>query len=186
MKMLSQFSLRELLLLILSAGVAVATLRAGGILAPATIMLMMLATMCSGIVAFVGRCRLRAAAMGFLVPVAMYSAIVWASGLRELDPYDGRLPTSRSLAPLFEALATRTWRDAITGEIDPDYDPAIVLRGGFGGGPPMVLHESPDRSSFMVLGHVLVAACLGYIGSKFAVGVHCWQNVDDEECEGSG
>ncbi len=180
MKTFFHFSLRELLFVVLFAGLGLAALRAGGLLASLTLMLAITMTMCFAIVAFVGRRQLQAFAIGFLVPVVTYAGIVWAVGVSELDPYSGELPTSQLLQPVFEVIVTQAWVNITTGKIDPGYDPATDPNrnlgggggGGFSGSSPMRISELPDRQTFMCLGHVLIAMIFGYAGAKFAVGVH--------------
>jgi hypothetical protein len=144
----------------------------------------MLATMAWAIIAFTGIDRLRVFAIGFLVPVIAYAITVWAVGPKEMDPYQGKLPTSRLLGHLFPVLGKQMWVDNTTGKELPDYDPSRDGGGGFGagglgvggfavGGVASVGYvESPDRQTFMSVGHVLIAMLLGYGGARFAVAVH--------------
>jgi len=185
-----QISLRELLFALLFAGLGLSSLRAGGLLASATFLLAILLTMGFAIVAFVGRDRLQAFGIGFVIPVIAYAATVLAIGKSELDPYEGKLPTSRLLQPMFRLMAKQTWTNAFTGEVIPDYDPATDSNmggggGGFGGSP-IGLTESLDRPTFMSLGHVLFAMMLGYTGAKFAVAVHRSQHRPNAECDELG
>ncbi len=173
----SQFSLRELLFVVLFAGLGLASLRAGGVLGSITVFLAIVLTICLAIMAFVGRGQLQAFAIGYLIPVVAYAAIVLAVGKSELDPYEGKLPTSQLLKPMFRAIAKQTWINVMTGEVVPDYDPASVpnrMSGGGGGfsGSQMGLSEYPDRPTFMSLGHMIIAIMFGYAGGKFGVAVH--------------
>jgi hypothetical protein len=192
-----QVSLREILFVVLFAAIGLASLRAGGVVASCTVFLAIVVTMCMAIVAFVGRYTTQAFAIGFLIPVIAYGAAVLAAGKSELDPYEGKLPTSRLLLPLFQVMAKQTWTNLLTGQVVPDYDPttdpdrAGPVGGGFGGSP-MGVSESPDRPTFMSLGHVLVAMMFGYTGAKFAVIVHrkqrkgrphCGEHTDEREPE---
>ena len=185
MKSHSQISLRDLLYVLLFAGLGLSSLRAGGLLASTTVFLAILLTMCFAIVAFVGRDSLRAFGIGFLIPVIAYAATVVTIGKSELDPYEGKLPTSRLLLPMFRVMAKQTWTNVLTGEVVPDYDPATDSSAGGGGfgGSPIGSSESPDRPTFMSLGHVLIAMMLGYAGAKFAVAVHRGQRRPATKCD---
>lgn len=185
MKAASQLSLRELLAIVLFAGLGLASLRAGGVFASIVNFGAMVLTVCFAIIAFVGREQLRVFAIGFLIPVVAYAGIVLTVGKSELDPYEGKLATSQLLRPLFRMIAKPIWTNTLTGEVVPDYNPAKdpnrggggMGGGGMGGlaGSPMGYSESPDRSTFMSLAHVLVAMMFGYAGGRFAVAVHCRQ-----------
>ncbi|HUY91094.1 MAG TPA: hypothetical protein VMV10_20315 [Pirellulales bacterium] len=165
-----QVSLRELLFLVLFAAIGLASLRAGGVVASIVVMLAIVATMCFAILAFVGRHSIQAFAIGFLLPVIVYVAAILVVGKSELDPYAGKLPTSRLLRPMFRLMVKPTWTDMSTGQVVPDYDPDTDP-GGYGAAP-MAFSESLDRRTFMSLGHVLFAMMFGYAGAKFAVAVH--------------
>ena len=188
MKSEAQVSLRELLFVVLFAGLGLASLRADGVVSSFTIFLAIVVTMCLAIVAFVGRHTNQAFAIGYLIPVIAYGAVVLAVGKSELDPYDGKLPTSRLLLPMFRVMVKQTWTDVLTGQVVPDYDPATDPNragaggGGFGGSP-MGLSESPDRPTFMSLGHILIAMIFGYSGAKFAVIVHRKQQRFRPNCD---
>jgi hypothetical protein len=183
MKSYCQFSLRELLLVVLFAGLGLGSLRTGGLVASITVFLAIVLTMCLAIVAFVGRERPQAFAIGCLIPVIVYAATVRAAGQSELDPYEAKLPTSRLLLPIFRVMAKQSWANTMTGEVVPDYNPATdpdpVGVGGPFGGSLMALSESPDRPTFMLIGHILIAMMLGYAGAKLAVAVHRKQRESD-------
>lgn len=183
-----QLSLRELLFVVLFAAVGLASLRAGGVVGSIVVMLAIVVTMCFAIVAFVGRRSIQAIAIGFLTPVIAYAAIFLAVGKSELDPYEGKLPTSKLLRPMFELMVKRTWTNENTGQVVPDYDPATdpnrpAVGGGGFFGSPMMMSESPDRPTFMSLGHLLIAMMFGYAGSKFAVAVHHRQRELRPRCD---
>lgn len=175
MKLPAQFSLRELLCVVLFAGLGLAALRTGGMLASVMVFLAYLLLSALGIVVVVGRGPLQAFAIGFVIPVIIYGTVVYAMGSNELDPYAGKLPTTRWLLPVQKAMVQRTWIDMSTGQAVPDYDPATDTTdgnaggGGFGGGRMMGISESPDRATFMGLAHLLLALLFGYAGAKFAV-----------------
>lgn len=140
------------------------------------VMLAIVATMGSAIVAFVGRNSIQALAIGFLLPVIVYAATILAVGKSELDPYEGKLLTTRLLRPVFGLMVKTTWTDMSTGQVVPDYDPGKdpnrVDFGGVVAAPTMAFSESLDRPAFISLGHVLFAMLFGYAGAKFAFVVH--------------
>jgi len=171
------------MILVLFAGLGMASLRIGGVVGSITVFLAIVLCMGLGIVAFVGRNEPQAFAIGFLVPVIAYAAIVLAAGTSELDPYSGRLPTTRALGPVYESVVTRTWFDLTTGQEVPNYDPeknqqAGVAMAGFRGGRTVGGREQPDRRTFMLLAHVLVALAFGYVGGKFAIFVYLRQRQE--------
>lgn len=66
----------------------------------------------------------------------------------------------------------RAWTNLLTGKIVAAYGPIAASSGNFGARIGVALSESPDRQTFMSLGHLLIAMMLGYAGVKFAVIVH--------------
>lgn len=175
MKLPAQFSLRELLCVVLFAGLGLAALRTGGMLASVVIFLAYLLFSALGIVVVLDRGPLQAFAIGFVIPAVIYGAAVYVMGSSELDPYAGRLPTTKWLLPAHKAMVQQTWIDMSTGQVVPDYDPTTdptggnVGGGGFSGGRTMGISESPDRATFMGLAHLLLALLFGYAGAKFGV-----------------
>ena len=144
-------------------------LSVGGLLASIVTAIAIVASTALAIVAVVGRKELRSFAIGFLIPVVAYSAMLLSIGKSELDPYAGKLPTTKLIRPAFEMIVKIEYVDFTTGEALPDYDPAAnpgLGGGGFGG---VGIREIPDRSTFMSLAHVILAMICGYIGAKFAV-----------------
>lgn len=168
--------MRELLFVLLSLGIGMASLRAGGMLASAALCIASTVLLAITIIAFVGRDQLKCFATGFLIPVIAYAGLHISAGHAELDPYEGKLPSTRMLQPMFEVVVKRTWVEFDTGRELPDYDPAAypMRHGGGGGTLPagmslVTVAELPNRTTFMTLGHVLMAMMLGYVGGKFAV-----------------
>ncbi|MEX2138316.1 MAG: hypothetical protein WD894_03595 [Pirellulales bacterium] len=147
---------------------------AGGVMATIVLGVVLIVTIGFAIVAFVGRDELRAAAIGFLVPVIVYAASIFAVGSSELDPYEGKLPTTKLIQPAFRLIVRAEWVNVMTGEPMPDYDPTNPGPYGAIGpaGPPVGLKETPDRTIFMSVAHALLAMVFGYAGSKFAVYVY--------------
>lgn len=164
MKTFPQFTLRELLFAVMFLALGLASLRAGGVLASITILLAIVLSMGMAIIAFVGRGELQAFAIGFLIPVIAYAASILAIGRSEFDPYEGKLPTSRLLLPVYQAIVQEEWIDS-TGKVVPKN-----WTGTFNNRPG--LKETPDRTTFMSLAHVLIAMLFGYAGARFAVVVY--------------
>lgn len=178
----SQFSLQELLLIVLTVAVGLAGLRFGGLFASLLVFAAIVALMGISIVALVGRGEGQSMSIGFLLPVLAYMGMLLVIGGRELDPYEGRLPTSQAMRPLYDTFCKRQWIDFRSGKVIADYDPLANAQniggassmGGGGGfaGAPVTLFESPERDTFMALGHCLCALLFGYAGARFARIVH--------------
>jgi hypothetical protein len=143
------------------------------------------------ITALVGRGPWRAAAIGFSVAVLAYAILLRSVPIQantntspELDPYNGTLPTSRLLLPVFKSMVRTKWIDGATGQEVRDYRPPTVTGfggggfGGFGGNPSVYLQGTPQPENFMKVGHLLWALVFGYCGGRFAVWVH--QRSQDE------
>ncbi len=165
----------------LSVGLGIASLRAGGMLAAATVCISVTIILAIAIIAFVGRGQLKCFATGFMIPLTAYAFLHIAAGDAELDPFQGELPTTRLLRPIYRVVVTRTWLDAVSGKELPDYQPGTMPARHEGGFLPpgvtrVVRSETPDRTAFMTLGHVLLAMGIGYVGGKFAVVVQRYQD----------
>lgn len=178
MKSHRQLTVRELMLIVMFAGVGIAGLTTGGVLASIVVGGAIILTTGCAIVAFVGRDPLRSLAIGFLIPTIAYAATVLSIGSSELDPYEGKLPTTKLLQPAFRLMVRQNYVNVVTGQLMPNYDPATDSNlggGGFGGGGfggTIGLKETPDRATFMSLAHVLLAMIFGYAGARFAAYVH--------------
>jgi hypothetical protein len=170
-----QVTIRELMLLMLFFAAGLGGLSTGGLLAFVVIGIAAILTTGIAIVAFVGQQEKRAWAIGFIIPAITYTATILFVGSSELDPYKGRLPTTQFFRPLHRLIMKTAWVDVNTGKIVPDYNPATApprsAGGGFGAGGMSIL-ETPDRTTFMWLAHVLLATMFGYAGAKFAVYIH--------------
>ncbi|HEX5105987.1 MAG TPA: hypothetical protein VFV87_19345 [Pirellulaceae bacterium] len=107
------------------------------------------------VVAVIERGERQAAALGFVLWMAVYVSLLF------LQPDTRRFPTEKLLTPVFESVVTRTWVDDRTGAVIPDYDPEKPSR--------LVSEKTdPEHRWFMNIGHVLWALLLGYIGSRIA------------------
>jgi hypothetical protein len=139
----------------------------------------------------------QAAAIGFVLWAGVYAYLMTTgAGIAyvrqsELDPYEGSLPTTQILRPLFEAIVQRRWIDSVTGQEIPNYDPNQPIPpsnsgglggGGFAGGMGMgggmgwpaspTMAETPAREDFMAIGHLLWLLLFGYVGARLARGIY--------------
>ena len=175
-----RISLRELLVLVALIGVGCAALKsASSTWWTALSALALLAVMGFALVAALDRGARQAFALGFVICVSVYAVLlatqasIGGSGTstsQEFDHYSGYLPTTRLLGPLFEAIASSSYHDKQTGEVIPNYDPSQAASGGLGGGgfggmgSGVSAAETPERHSFMRIGHLLWSLLLGYVG----------------------
>jgi hypothetical protein len=192
-------SLRELLLLVAFCAVGCAALKTAGnlwwtVLSAFTL----LVVMGFALVAAIDRGPRQAFAQGFVIWVLIYSVLFFAqpsdaSNLpisRELDPYTGRLPTTRLMLPLFKAMVTGRYVDLVTGQEVPNYDPNRPAAGGtsgFGGGGlnGVSYEESPTREDFLSIGHLLWTLLLGYVGGHIARVIYLRRIARDQGPDGS-
>lgn len=191
MKYLPRFSLRELLGLCLLSGLGLSALTIGGLFGSLMMLVAIVFVMSMAIMAFVGKQTLQAFAIGFLMPVVVYGISIWSLGWNEMNLGLGKLPTSKLLSTLFQAVvktepvpvnANGGWvpppATAYYAPAQPNGTPAPVVATT----PPTVSNgpipgmlagiESIDRQEFMTLGHMLFAMLFGYVGAKFSVVVH--------------
>jgi hypothetical protein len=175
---LFRFSLRELLLLLACFAIGCAALRyAGGLWLIGLSSSVLLLFMIAAVLAAVDRGHRQAQAIGFALCVAIYGVLFWSAPLTtnveqspELDPYSGRLPTSKALAPLFEIIVKRTYHDMATGQ----------EVAGLAAGLAIVQREIPDRGQFMATGHLLFALAVGYLGSRVALWAYARRHRDPD------
>lgn len=180
---LLRVSLMELMAVLAAVGVGCAALKYAGdvwwtVLSAAALV----GFLAAAVVAVVGRGPGQARAIGFVLCVGIYALLLWSAKVgngqnRELDPYDGRLPTTKLLKPVFESLVVRTYIDAFTGKEMTNYNPppGTVL----GNSGTIISQETPDRGQFMAIGHLLWAVLFGYLGSRFAAWVDRRRRVRD-------
>ena len=176
----ARFSLRHLLALVAAVAVALAALKFAGdvwwtVLSTAALVVFLAAA----VIAFMERGGRQAAAIGFVVCAGIYGTLLfvvqlWHDGRSgEFDPYEGILPTTKIMFPVFQATVTNTWTDSATGEIIPDFDPAnpgpYNVSGSFFSGQQYAKHqEIPYRTDFMRVAHLLWAVLFGFVGGWFA------------------
>jgi hypothetical protein len=96
--------------------------------------------------------------------------------LSEFDPYEGRLPVSKWMRPIFETIVTyeysaigfpqrfATQADAEAYLLSQGRNPNPAM-GGYGG---VGTFEMPARFEFMLTAHLWWGILLAYLGGKFA------------------
>jgi hypothetical protein len=189
-----RFSLGELLLVALGAGVGMAALRSGGLLAAAYLFGTVVLLAWALVAAIVGREALQAFAIGFLVGVAVYGGVLYWYGDSEFDPERGELLTSRAAEPVYDVVSEAYYIDVYSGrEADTVEAGAAATRGlvpmsywepstvdvPFGsikvakvGNTFWSPNERPVRREFMQVFHLLAALTLGYFAGKFAAATY--------------
>ncbi len=181
-----QVSLRELFILVAFVAIGTASLRLAGPLASVFIALALLLCMAMAVAAAVDRGMRQAFATGFVLCTMAYAILLFATHSTELQLHAGRLPTSKLLSPLFEEIVNRTWVDRFSGRELPNYVPTRVDR--LPGEMPTaagvrVESETPDRMTFMIVGHILWASIFGYAGGKFAQFIYARRIADAERAK---
>jgi len=190
-------SLRELLALFAALAIGCASLRYVNAWWQGVVISLAFAAVIAAIVfALVDRGRRRAFAIGFLGGCLGYGALVLNSRTvfsdqafnNEMnDLYFGRLPTTEALWLFYNSVVQSMWTSLTTHEMVAEQDlPSNAEKiSGFGGGgfrgtpnsqtsAPIGANrfvrygESPPLRPFMLLGHMLWALLLGYVGGKFA------------------
>ena len=128
----------------------------------------------AAIAAIVDRGPRQVFAIGIVVSMAIYGLVLFALPREgapnwqyhtEFNPDTGRLPTTRLLAPIYHAIVEVSWYNMTTGRKVAGPGPLAV-----GDTPPaanVTLSESPDRNTFMAIGHLWWAIVLGLFGGWF-------------------
>jgi len=187
-----QWSIRGLLVCMALVALAIVSLRLateGWRMAVLTVLFVVFAA--AVILAVVERGPRQAFAIGLALTITIYGSAIVLAGIgvegrggytnREFNPAAGRLPTTRLMRPLFDAMAEVRWTEQSTGQVLSDSDaqkyqadPVAwvaspqgqrLSRGGF---PGISMSETPSRSLFMTIGHTWWAILLGYCGGLFA------------------
>lgn len=186
-----RISLRELLVLAAAVAVAVgcAAMQSADEMWLAVVGSgILLAFMAMAVLAAVQRGARQAFAIGFVLCATIYRLLLVGSG-QEMDPYAGRLPTTRLLRTAYEAVRDEWYVDAATGRRFRRRDnPAAAdaarkqdaLQQQLSGWTPLgalkatayYAGEKPVRAEFMALGHALITCLAGYLGGRFAVFVY--------------
>jgi len=174
---LFRLSLRELLAIVVFFGVACIALKFANevwlsVIAFATLLIFLAAV----ITAIIDRGNRQAFAIGVVICCSVYGAMVMLSRsdsrYREFDPYDGNLPTTKVLLPLFKAIVWNRPTQDTGGMVSAGMSSAGVssmMMMGNGFGTNLVApQEVPDRYTFMTIAHLLWALLLGAVGGHFA------------------
>lgn len=190
----SRFSLRELLLIVGFVAVACVSLKYAGYvwqLVLSSVVLLLFLT--ASIVALVDRGRSQAGAIGLALALAIYGVLIWASPNQqntntsiEMEPWSGRLPTTKALDPLQRLLTLEFWVDSSGKEL-VGYDPTTAGNMGMGGGMMgsgmmpggmggmgmafggAQFRQEPYVHDFMLVGHLLWSLVLAWVGMRIAL-----------------
>jgi hypothetical protein len=169
-----RISLRELLSLVACCALALVSLKyASETWVAAVAALAMLAFFVAIVTALVDRGPRQAFAIGFAVIVVTYGWIVLHTPLSysgpnapptlEFDQWSGRLPTTRLLRYVHQAVDRSQWIDR-NGNVIANYNPASHDPSAPGAGS---IREIPPREQFMPIGHMWWGLLFGYIGGRF-------------------
>ena len=194
-----RFSLRELLILMTAATLAVPALMF------ATPWLKYAVIAVTGVVCAVmvdrvltGNGGRRAAAVGWVAPSLFYAWLVVSGGQAEQDVWNGKLWTTNLMEkPLYWATKPRSyWHDLTNDKKFDEYPQELFdkgaiavsadgLGGGFGGGgfgtpptgPQVAFIQVPRQGDFMPIAHSLWTLLFGYAGMKYAQWVHARKTI---------
>jgi len=189
-----RLSLCGLLFLFVGAAVACAGLKyANHWWASAFVGAATLSFMAAAIIAAVDRGPSQAFAIGFAACVATYVGMLvvsnWLSPYYpdfddeaftlpgELDPFGGLLPTTKVLGASFKSIVTHWTQDPRTGERRLYSNPLVQFRYFDPSDDSFI--ETPERLSFMVVGHSVWTLALGMIGGRFAQAIY-WRRSRKE------
>jgi len=171
-----QVSLRSLLVFVTLCALAIVSLRfASPGWQTAVSSIAFFAFWAAAIVAIVDRGPRQVFAIGMAVSMAAYGIVLYALPREgapnlqyhtEFNPDTGRLPTTRLLAPIYQAIRDVRWYDMTTGRIVPGYDPATQANAP--GAANMTASEWPSRETFCAIGQCWWAIVLGICGGWFA------------------
>jgi hypothetical protein len=139
--------------------------------------------MAGAIVAIIERGPRQAFAIGMVLTMVIYAILV-RNGVsaerginRELNPEDGRLPTTRISSYFYRPVVTFQWFDATRNTVLPNYypnNPPTGLRDGVF----RTTNKSPSSEHFMQISHGWWALLLGYVGGRFAQFVYIRRTND--------
>lgn len=179
-----QFSLVELLALILVAGLGAAALKTGSVMFAVLLQSAFWLFGGAAAVAIFSRKAPRAFAVGALIGMTIYVVPVLYAGESELDPYETKLPLTQPLLSLFAAMEAEAWVHEPTGERFSAWTTEVtqstdLVAGGFSqphtllpDGRVVTMIEDPPRLEFMLSAHALLAIASGYLFGKFAAVVY--------------
>lgn len=177
---LFRLSLREMLVLVTLAALAIVSLKYASDLWLAVIAaLTMILCFVALIIAAIDRGGRQAFAIGFsLVAIGYWGIIINGArtgpdnGRIALNFSSGRLPTTVLLGRLYSAVREAHWFDPNTHEEVFGYRPdetrsLLPGRGGPPFAPAPYLSNVPKQQDFMPIGHCWWAILLGYVGGYF-------------------
>ncbi len=160
-----QISLKELLVLTLVLGLGLAAIVFNGYAGSTFQFIAGLLWIAMTISIFVDHGNRRAFAIGFCLAGAIYVTALLLNGSSDMDPYQGSLPTSRWLIPVYELVLVNDYVSTTSGQLIPDYENKTA---SFRRANPAFRRPRPSRYSFMVVGHTAWALLISYLGGKFA------------------
>jgi hypothetical protein len=178
-----RLSLRELLVLVALVALAIVSLKyASGAWQIGLTSIVLIVFIGAAIVAFVDRKSSQAFAIGMVLTMAIYAALIAWGRLSSNDTnrefsISGRLPTTRMLRLLHQGFARRYWVDPQTGGEVPGPDsnqraPSVQRRRTSPAQTPATIAarraEMPSADSFFRVGHCWWSLLLGYVGGRFA------------------
>jgi len=161
-----RLSLRELLMLVALVALAIVSLKYASLTWQGFVLsLTLLAFVAAAIAAFVDRGSRQAFALGMVVTMTIYAALLPTATL------GSQLPTSYVLSMIRSGMLTRTYVDRQTGQPLPDYDPNNMTTP-LGVNPRAFVRPRqitmPPSSQFKIIGHSWWSLLLGYVGGRFA------------------
>lgn len=176
-------SLREMLIGVAVLGFVFVTLKYADtwlwtVLASGAMLLFLAALVTAIVDRSVSQATAQGVVIGALFYCVLFVAIEFVGGehFTELDPYEGHLPVTKWMRPIFETVVTYqynaigfpqrfdTQADAEAFLLSQGRNPNPAM-GGFGG---VGTFEMPARFEFMLTAHLWWGILLAYLGGKFA------------------
>jgi hypothetical protein len=180
-----RMSLRELLAIFTAAAIGFIALRFADQLWLAAVWFLTLAAFIAATTyVLVDRGARQALAIGFVLGAGIYLGVLYSrrsthgnsgwvkTSNAELDPYEGSLPTTLALRPLFQAITVNWYTDKSGNRVIRDQIPPQTLVGGLSRSGYSYVGEVPRREDFMRIGHCLWALLFGYAAAKFSLWVY--------------
>jgi hypothetical protein len=179
-----QFSLLELLALILIAGLGAAAMKSGGVLLALLLQSAIWSFGAAAVVAIFARKSWQAFAIGSLIGFAVYVGPVLYVGESELDPHEKTLPLTQPLLAVFAAMGAEAFVyeptgekfNAFTTDVTPSTDYTVNMSPQnfytLSDGRVVAFREDPPRLEFMLAAHSLLAIACGYAFGKIAAVVY--------------
>jgi hypothetical protein len=180
-----RISLRELLAFVALCALALVSLKYASETWLAVVLgLALLAFLSAIISAAVDRGPRQAAGLAFCLVLIVYGWVVlkipqWPGNLQsataEFSLWNGRLPTTLVLRPVYTAMSRERWIDTSTQKAIPNFDPdnpSIPIANFSNGampfpGPAAMSQILPSQEMFAPIGHLWWALLLGYAGGRY-------------------